>query len=98
MRRIQQVKLADWAIRALVVVTFFAFFAAPSRLFPLVLLCFAAMALWAMLYPEGVLGWGKTAHPANDVNDRSIWWLPRLMGAFVLLFVIVLALTFSGRW
>lgn len=67
-------------------------------MFPLVLVCFAVVGLWAMLYPEGVLGWAKTAHPGIDVNDRSIWWLPRLIGAFFLIFVVVLAVAFRGRW
>ena len=40
MRRIAQVRLTDWAVRTLVVVTFFAYFVAPSRwMFPLVLVC-----------------------------------------------------------
>jgi hypothetical protein len=99
MRRIAQVRLSDWTVRTLVVVTFFAYFVAPSRwIFPLVLLCFAVVGLWAMLFPEGVLGWAKTAHPAIDVNDSSMWWLPRLIGAFFLLFVVVLAIAFRGRW
>ena len=37
-------------------------------------------------------------HPAIEVNDTSMWLLPRLIGAFFLLFVVVLALTFRGRW
>jgi hypothetical protein len=94
MRRITQVSLTDWVIRTLVVLTFFAFFVAPGRwMFPLVLLCFAAVGLWALLYPEGVLGWVKTAHPGLDVNDSSIWWVPRVIGAFFLFLMAVLALT-----
>ena len=62
-RRIEQVRISDWAVRTLVVVTFFAYFAAPGRwMFPLVLVCFAVVGLWAILFPEGVLGWAKTAH------------------------------------
>jgi hypothetical protein len=70
MRRIEQVKVTDWFVRTLVVVTFFAYFVAPSRwLFPLVLVCSGAVGVWALLYPEGVLEWAKTAHPSLDVND-----------------------------
>jgi hypothetical protein len=99
MRRIEQVRLIDWAVRTLVVVTFFAYFVAPSRwMFPLVLVCFGAVGVWALSYPEGVLGWAKNAHPALDVNDSSIWWIPRLIGAFFLFFVVVLALVFRGSW
>jgi len=97
MRRMQQVRFSDWGVRTLVVATFFASFVAPGRwVFPLVLVCFAVVGLWAMLYPEGILGWAKTAHPSLDVNDSSNWWLPRLIGAFFLLFAVVLALTFRG--
>jgi hypothetical protein len=99
MRRIERVRLSDWAVRTLVFVTFFAYFVAPSRwIFPLMLICFAVVGVWALLYPEGVLGWAKTAHPTLNVDDSSIWWVPRLIGVFFLFFVLVLALTFVGSW
>lgn len=98
-RRIEQIRVTDWAVRTLVVLTFLAFFVAPGRwIFPLVLFCFGAVGLWALLYPEGVLGWAKTAHPNLNVNDTSIWWVSRLVGAFFLFFVLVLALTFRSGW
>jgi len=93
----QQVKLTDWAIRILVTATFFAFFFAPSEwIFRLVLVCLAAVGLWAELYPEGLLGWAKTAHPEIDESDSSLWWVPRLIGAVFLLFVVALALVHRG--
>ena len=99
MRRVEQVRLTDWAVRTLVVLTFLAYFVAPSRwMLPLMLICSGTVGIWALVYPEGVLGWAKTAHPAIDVNDCSMWWLPRLIGEFFLVFVVVLALTFRGRW
>ena len=99
MRRMEQVRLTDWAVRTLVVLTFFAYFVAPSRwIFPLVLVSFVAIGVWALVYPEGVLGWAKSAHPTLDVNDSSIWWVPRLIGAFFLFFVVVLALAFRVSW
>jgi hypothetical protein len=99
MRRIEQVRLTDWAVRTLVVLTFLAYFIAPDGwTFPLVLFCTGAVGLWALVYPEGVLGWAKTAHPSLDVNDSSIWWISRLIGAFFLFFVLVLALAFRGSW
>jgi hypothetical protein len=79
------VRVTDWAVRTLVTVTFFAFFFAPSHwVFPLVLVCFAVVGALGMIYPEGVLGWAKAAHPGIDVDDSSIWWIPRLIGAFFL--------------
>jgi hypothetical protein len=99
MRRMEQVRLSDWAVRTLVGLTFFAYFVAPTRwMFPLTLFCFGAVGLWALLYPEGVLGWAKTAHPSLDVYDSSIWWVSRLIGVFFLFFVLVLAVAFRGNW
>jgi hypothetical protein len=99
MRRIEQIRLTDWVVRTLVLLTFFAYFVARGRwMFPLVLFCSGAVGVWALLYPEGILGWAKTAHPSLDVNDSSIWWIPRLIGAFFLVFVLVLALAFGGAW
>jgi hypothetical protein len=97
MRRIQQVRVTDWAVRTLVVVTFFSYFVAPSRwIFPLMLVCTGAVGVWVLLYPEGVLGWVKTGHPSLDVNDSSTWWVPRLIGTFFLVFVVLLAIAHGG--
>ena len=97
MRRIEQVRLTDWAVRILIVATFFAYFVTPSRwMFLLQLVCSGAVGVWALLYPEGVLGWVKTADSDLDVNDSSIWWIPRLIGVFFLFFGVVLALVLRG--
>lgn len=101
MKRMEQVRLTDWAVRTMVVLTFFAYFVSPNRwMFPLSLVCFGAVGLWALSYPEGVLGWVKTAHPDLDVNDSSIWSIPRLIEAFFLffIFVLVLVLVSRGGW
>ena len=95
----QQVRLTDWAVRTLVTLTLFAFFFAPSQwVFVLVLICFGVVGVWRLIYPEGVLGWAKTAHPSLDVNDSSIWWIPRLIGVFFLFFVLLLAFASRGAW
>ena len=76
-------KLADWVVRALVIATFFALLLAPEKWgFPLGLISLGIVGTWALLYPQGVLGWAKTAHPSIDVDDRSLWWVPRLIGGF----------------
>ena len=93
----EQVRFTDWVVRIFVTVTFFAFFFAPREwVFPLVLACFAVVGLWGIVYPESVLGWVKTAHPSLDVNDSSMWWIPRLIGAFFLFFILLLALASRG--
>jgi hypothetical protein len=92
------VKHTDWIVRALVAATFVSLLLAPERWgFPLLIICFAVVGIWAMLYPQGVLGWAKTAHPSIDVDDRSIWWVPRLIGGFFVAGMLLLA-TFTGVW
>jgi hypothetical protein len=78
-------KVADWALRAVVIATFFALLIAPEKWgFPLGLISLGIVGSWALLYPQGVLGWAKTAHPSIDVDDyRSLWWVPRLIGGFL---------------
>src|SRR5262249_48365166 len=90
-------KQADWIVRGLVAVTFVGLLFAPGTWgFRLILICFAVVGTWAMLYPQGVLGWAKTAHPSIDLEDSSIWWIPRLIGAC---FVVgVLLVTFIAIW
>ena len=93
-----QIKVTDWALRTLVTATFFAYFVAPRQLMlPLVALCFAAVGIWFLVYPEGVLGWAKTPYPIIDVNDSSLWWAPRLIGAFFIFLPLILALGFRVR-
>jgi hypothetical protein len=86
-------KLADWAVRAVVIVTFFALLIAPEKWgFTLVLIALGIVGTWALLYPQGVLGWVKTAHPSLDVDDRSLWWVPRLIGAFFVVGALIFVL------
>ena len=89
MRRLQQVRISDWAVRTLVTVTFFAFFVAPERwILRLMFANLIGVGIWGLLYPEGVLGWAKTAYRDLDVEDSSIWWVPRVIGCFFLVLAI----------
>ena len=86
-------KFADWVVRAVVVATFFALLLAPEKLgFPLGLISLGIVGAWALLYPQGVLGWAKTAHPSIDVDDPSLRWVPRLIGGFFVALAVVVAL------
>jgi hypothetical protein len=85
-------KLADWVVRSLVVATFLSLLVSPEKWGGLLgLICFAVVGVWALLYPQGVLGWAKSAHPIIDVDDRSIWWVPRLLGAFFVILAVLIA-------
>jgi len=90
-------KVTDRLIRGFAVATVAMLLFGPERFrFPMVLLSFAMGGVWAILYPPGVLGWAKTAHPSIDVEDRSIWWLPRFIGGAFLCLVLVLSIAFHG--
>jgi hypothetical protein len=89
MRRLEQVRISDLVVRTLVTITFLAFFAVPERwMFRLMFVNLVLVGIWGLLYPEGVLGWAKTAHRNIDVEDSSIWWVPRLVGCFFLVLAI----------
>jgi hypothetical protein len=91
-------KVADWLVRGLVVLTFLALLVSPEKWgSSMGLICSAAMGVWAILYPAGVLGWAKTAHPNLDVEDRSIWWVPRLIGTCFVAVVLWIAVALLSR-
>ena len=83
-------------MRTVVIATFFALLVAPGKWgFPVGLISFAIVGTWALLYPQGVLGWAKTAHPSIDVDDRSLWWVPRLIGGFFVAGALILFVLFG---
>jgi hypothetical protein len=93
-------KLADWVVRAVILATFFALLFAPEKWGPrLGVVSLGIVGAWALLYPQGVLGWAKTAHPRIDVNvdDPSLWWIPRLIGGFFVAFALVIVLFSLAR-
>jgi hypothetical protein len=86
-------KHADWVVRAVVTATFVALLVAPEKWgFPLGLISLGVVGVWALLYPQGILGWAKTAHPTIDVDDSSLWWVPRLIGGFFVALALVIPL------
>jgi hypothetical protein len=91
--------VTDWIVRALLMATFFALLLAPNKWgFPFVLGSFAVLGIWSMLSPQGILGWAKTAHPSIDVDDRSIWWVPRLIGGSIVVVVLLIIVRFIAVW
>jgi hypothetical protein len=86
-------KISDWIVRAVVTLTFLALLVSPEKWgWPLGLFSFAVVGAWSILYPQGVLGWAKTAHRDLDVDDRSIWWVPRFIGCCFVIIVLVIVL------
>jgi hypothetical protein len=85
-------KAADWTVRAVVAATFLALIVAPDRFgFPLGLVSFGIVGAFAIVYPQGILGWVKKAHPAIDVVDSSLYFVPRLIGGFLVAFALLIA-------
>jgi hypothetical protein len=80
-------------VQGVAVATFLALLLSPEKWgFPLGLVSLGILGAWALLYPQGVLGWAKTAHPSIDVDDPSLWWVPHLIGGFFVAFALVIAL------
>jgi hypothetical protein len=88
-------KVADRVVRAIVIATLCALVLAPWKwMLPLVLIFFGIMGAWALLYPQGILGWTKKPHPGFD--DPSLWWVLRLIGGFFVGLTLLIAV-FSFR-
>lgn len=76
-------KVADRVVRAIVLATLCAFVLAPWKwMLPLGLIFLGIAGAWALIYPQGILGWAKKPHPRID--DPSFWWVPRVIGGFFL--------------
>ena len=91
-------RVADWIVRATVALTFLALLVSPEKWgWLLGLLSCVVVGTWSILYPQGLLGWAKTAHPRLDVDDRSIWWLPRLIGSFFVVFALLIGFVMVQR-
>jgi hypothetical protein len=94
-------KAVDYFIRFLFVATFLGFFFLPDRVSgALGLVTIFVTGLWAVLFPQGIISWAKTAYPELDETDPSHWLVPKLIGTFFMLFAgtiwLVLLLRRSG--
>jgi hypothetical protein len=86
-----QMRLINWFIQGLIVFVFLVLLFGPHEWgFPLGLVAFAAMGFWALLFPQGALGTVKRLR--GRANDPSLWWVPRLVGAFFVAFALIGAL------
>jgi hypothetical protein len=60
-------KAVDYFLRSVTIVVFIALLVSPNKWgFPLLLFTFAAIGVWALLYPPGIIGWARTAYPRLD--------------------------------
>ena len=92
-------KASDWVMRVLVALTFVALLVAPDKYgAPMGFISLIVVGTWSILYPQGVMGWAKTAHPGLDVDDSRLWWVPRLIGCFFLVFALLVGVIGVARW
>jgi hypothetical protein len=86
----------DIFLQVLTVITAVGCFVLP-RAISWKLLCasFFAVGLWAVLFPPGILAWAKAGHRELDPSDKSLWWVPRLVGVFLIGFSVAMAIAFS---
>jgi hypothetical protein len=83
-------KVADRIVRAIVLATLCLFVLAPWKwMFPLGLISLGIAGAWALIYPQGILGWAKK--PLSSIDDPSLWWVPRLIGGFFLGLTLLIA-------
>jgi hypothetical protein len=88
-------KAVDRVVRAIVIAILCALILAPGKwMLPLGVIFFGTAGAWALLYPQGILGWGKKPHPRID--DPSLWRIVRSIGGFLVVLTVLLAV-FSLR-
>ena len=70
-----------------------AWFFLPSNI-QMIALCvlFIAVGLFAIIFPQGILGWAKTARPEIDPEDESLWWVPRGIGIGFIVMSLLIAM------
>jgi hypothetical protein len=90
-------KAVDYFLRGVTLVAFIALIVSPEKWgFSLLLFSFAAMGTWGLLYPQGIIGWARTAHHRLDPDDPSLWWISRFIGGAFL--VAVIFVTIALKW
>ena len=78
----------DYFIQGVTLAAFVAALLSPRKWgFPLVLGAFAAMGIWALLFPQGPFRWVKRLGVPE--NDSALWWVSRLIGAVFVTFALI---------
>ena len=85
----------DYFLRILTVAAAIGLLFLPNKIgFRLLCASFFAVGLWSILFPPGIIGWARTAHPELDPLDTSLWWLPRFLGALFIAFSVLAIVLF----
>jgi uncharacterized membrane protein len=86
------------ALRVLATATVIGMFFSPGIIdSSLLCLLIFLSGLWAIMFPPGIIGWAKAAHPELDPWDESMWWIPRLVGSgFIAISIVIGWILFLG--
>ncbi len=91
-------KAIDISIRvATVVVIVLGCFLANKKAMLLWSFLLFAVGLWSVLYPPGVLGWAKWAHPELNPFDERAWPICRFIGICFIVFAVMMITSAFAR-
>ena len=51
------------------------------------------MGVWSLLFPSRLLEWAKPTRVELDPSDSTLWWIPRVIGATLILISAIAVLT-----
>ena len=87
-------KAIDIILRILGTATFIVGLGMPGK-FASMLGSFTAIAagMWGILYPQGILGWAKSARPEINPTDESQWIFCKIAGSMLVLVGLVIAIS-----
>src|SRR5262249_38071426 len=51
------------------------------------------MGVWSVLFPSRLLEWAKPTRFDMDLSDTRLWWIPRLVGATLIIISVAAAVT-----
>jgi threonine/homoserine/homoserine lactone efflux protein len=90
------IRAIDIFLQVLTVITVIGSFVLPRKIsWKLLCASFFAVGLWAVLFPPGILAWARAGHRELDPGDKSLWWIPRLVGVILVGFSAAMAIAFS---
>src|SRR5262245_57624805 len=69
-------------------------FVLPERI-SLALVCglLFMVGVWSVLFPSRLLQWAKPTSLAMDPSDATLWWIPRLVGAMLIIISVIAVIT-----
>jgi hypothetical protein len=89
-------KFINFVVGAFVTATFFALILSPAKWgWRLMLVCTFVVGFWMILFPQGALGWRKTAYSWIEPDNPSYWPTIRFIGWCSVAFAVLLLVAFG---